>query len=291
MATAIHTVKQHALSVLSLTVITLGLMFWLLPVTIIIAGKALSRSARGRSFWLGCLDRIYHAAIRFHSRWITHVLGVNVIVHGAVPQDPGEQLIVVSNHRSWFDIFVLHKLITGRGPIVKFLIKKELIYVPVLGWMCLALNFPRLNRGKSEVGRAHDYQTVMHAARTLNSEPGALLNFAEGTRFTRAKHDAQASPYEHLLKPRSGGLRIMLEALPDARIVDCTLAYPDDDLTFWQCLGGDLRVIEVWLDSLSAGEVGEVNAWLADRWRLKDERIGQAEFRDAAPLCEADQAT
>lgn len=282
MANAIHIVKQHLLSVLSVTTITLGLLFWLLFVLIIVTGKALSPSAGSRAFWLTCLDRIYHAAVRFHSFWITRVLGVDIIVHGDEPRDPAEQLIVLSNHRSWFDILVLHKLVTNRGPIVKFLIKKELIYVPVVGWLCLALNFPRLNRGKSDDGRARDYQTVLDAAESLNNEPGALLNFAEGTRFTPAKHSAQGSEYEHLLKPRSGGLRIMLGALPGARVLDCTLAYPDDRLGFWQCLGGDLRVIEVWLDSIPADEIGDVNTWLTERWRLKDERIRHASIRRAA---------
>ena len=282
MANAAHTIKQHALSVLSVTAITLNLLFWLLPVLVIVAGQALSRSPGALAFWHTCLDRVYHAAVRFNSGWVTRVLSVDIKVHGTAPADPREQLIVVSNHRSWFDILVLHKLVTGDGPIVKFLIKKELVYVPVVGWLCLALNFPRLHRGSSEAGRERDYQSVMSAAQALAKEPGALLNFAEGTRFTPAKRNAQQSDYRHLLKPRTGGMRIMLQALPEARILDCTLVYPDDQVTFWQCLGGDLKVIEVWLESFAAPDVADVNAWFAERWRCKDERIASSPIRAGA---------
>lgn len=272
-------IAKHALSVLSVTAITLNLFFWLLPVLVVVTGQALSRSADARAFWNACLDKIYHIAVGINSAWVTNVLRVDIKLHGDIPRDPAAQLIVVSNHRSWFDILVLHKLVTGKGPIVKFLIKKELIYVPVVGWLCLALNFPRLNRGKDEQGRAHDYQSVMNAARSLDSEPGALLNFAEGTRFTAAKHRTQASSYKHLLMPRAGGMRVMLETLPEARILDCTLAYPNDELSLWECLGGHLTAIEAWLDSIPASDIKDVNAWLAERWRLKDERIGHAAIR------------
>ena len=34
-----------------------------------------------------------------------------------------------------------------------------------------------------------------------------------GTRFTRAKHEAQGSPYANLLKPRAGGLALARQGL------------------------------------------------------------------------------
>lgn len=277
MATATHMVKQTTLSILSVTAITLNLTFWLIPVFIIAIGQALARSQGTKAFWYRILDTIYHAAVHFNSAWVTRVLGVNIVVHGEVPRDPAEHLVVVSNHRSWFDILVLHALVTGEGPMIKFLMKKQLIYIPVVGWLCFALNFPRLNRGGSEDGRARDYDTVQQAAESLDGAPGALLSFAEGTRFSPAKQRARQSPYRYLLQPHSGGLRIILAAMPDVRILDCTLVYPDHSLSFWQCLGGDLHEIHVWIDSIPASEVTDVNAWLAERWQIKDRRIAEAQ--------------
>ena len=183
MAGAIDTIKQHALSLLSVSVITFNLTFWTVPLVIVVGARLFARSREGRQRCFQMLDWIYRTAVIFHSWWITRVLGVDIHIHGRLPTDPKEQLVVVSNHFSWFDILVLHRIVTVQGPIVKFLIKRELIYVPVVGWLCLALNFPRLNRGKTADGREHDYQSVLAAANALREEPGALLNFAEGTRF------------------------------------------------------------------------------------------------------------
>ena len=54
------------------------------------------------------------------------------------------------------------------------------------------------------------------------------MNFVEGTRSTPAKHDAQKAPYQHLLKPKSGGVAFVLDAMGDGlhSIIDVTIAYP-----------------------------------------------------------------
>ena len=48
---------------------------------------------------------------------------------------------------------------------------------------------------------------------------------AEGTRFTPAKHRAQASPYRHLLKPKAGALALALNAMGERcrALVDVTI--------------------------------------------------------------------
>ena len=52
--------------------------------------------------------------------------------------------LVVSNHRSWIDIFVLQHIFNHRIPFLKFFLKKELIWVPLLGVAWWALDFPFL---------------------------------------------------------------------------------------------------------------------------------------------------
>ncbi|MBD3647964.1 MAG: 1-acyl-sn-glycerol-3-phosphate acyltransferase, partial [Pseudomonadales bacterium] len=162
--------------------------------------------------------------------------------------------------------------------IIKFLIKRELVWVPVVGWICLALNFPRLNRGRDPEARERDYQAVAEATTGLGEKAVALLNFAEGTRFTPEKHRAQASPWQHLLKPKAGGLRIMLENTRQAEIMDITLAYPTPGFTFWRCLSGELPYVRVHIDYCTAVDVEDSTTWLNERWRIKDQRI-DAEFR------------
>src|SRR5690606_17029029 len=75
--------------------------------------------------------------------------------------------------------------------------------------------------------------------------PVAVMNFVEGTRFTPDKHARQASPYRHLLKPKSGGVAYVLDAMDDALhgILDVTIAYPGGRPTMLDLMGG--RVPEV----------------------------------------------
>jgi len=77
--------------------------------------------------------------------------------------------------------------------------------------------------------------------------PTSVMNFAEGTRFTVAKHHAQHSPYRHLLKPKAGALALALNALGgkfDA-LLDVTIVYPGGVPTFWQFLCGKMRHVIV----------------------------------------------
>lgn len=272
---------RHVISSISISVIALNLLFWTFPILAVVSVKALAPSLALKRACHRTIDRIYHYAVAVHSWWIERVLGIDIRVFGRPPAQSDERIVVLSNHRSWFDILVIHDVVTTNGPIIQFLIKRELIYVPIVGWLCLALDFPRLNRGRDEAGREHDYRSIQRASETVKDHPAALLNFAEGTRFTRSKHRAQHSPYRHLLNPRSGGLRIMLDSLGAVKLLDVTLVYPDDRMTFWDCLGGAARAVEVHLEYLDSEgiDIDDINAWLAERWRLKDQTIEDAPIR------------
>jgi 1-acyl-sn-glycerol-3-phosphate acyltransferase len=50
------------------------------------------------------------------------------------------------NHQSWVDIFVLQNVLRGRIPLLKFFLKQQLIYVPVIGLAWWALDFPFMRR-------------------------------------------------------------------------------------------------------------------------------------------------
>jgi len=265
-------IKQQLISTVSLSAITLNLLFWIPPLVLIALLKAVIRHQPSHRLFGMIVDKIYRAAVWFNSFWLFSVLGIQLEVVGEVPNDRTSNCIVISNHRSWFDILLLQFLIVQKGPLLMFLIKQELIYVPVVGWICLALNFPRLNRGKSEVSRDRDYSSVASAAQ----KPGALMNFVEGTRFTKDKQASQVSEYKHLLKPRSGGFRIMLQNLPEATVFDFTLGYPKDDLTFWQCLNGEHRRYQVHISAFQASDIPEDPVdWLIERWAEKDQQLEQ----------------
>lgn len=85
------------------------------------------------------------------------------------------------------------------------------------------------------------------ACRQLKDKPFALLNYLEGTRFTKEKHDQQKSPYQHLLKPRAGGLSLAINALGNEldSILDVTIVYPDGAPDYDDLWKGNIRRLGV----------------------------------------------
>lgn len=74
-----------------------------------------------------------------------------------------------------------------------------------------------------------DLEEARKSCEQLLSQPFTLLNYLEGTRFSPEKHQQQKSPYNHLLKPKAGGLALALSILGDKidALVDMTIVYPD----------------------------------------------------------------
>ena len=161
--------------------------------------------------------------------------------------------MVNCNHQSWVDILVLQHLLNRRIPMLKFFLKQQLIYVPVIGLAWWALDFPFMRRHSDAYLRRHpdkrfdDIEATRRACEKFALVPTSVMNFAEGTRFTRAKHRSQRSPYRHLLKPKAGALALALSALGDRfdALLDVTIVYPDGVPTFWEFLCGKMRCVVV----------------------------------------------
>ena len=142
--------------------------------------------------------------------------------------------LVLANHQSWVDILVLQKVFNRRIPFMRFFLKRQLFWVPLLGLAWWALDFPFMGRyTKKQIARdpalaTRDIDATRRACTKFRAIPVSIMNFVEGTRFTRAKHDAQGSPYRHLLKPKSGGVAFVLDAMGEGlhSIVDVSIAYP-----------------------------------------------------------------
>ena len=202
--------------------------------------------------------------------------------------------LVNANHQSWVDIFVLQHLLNRRIPLLKFFLKQQLIYVPVIGLAWWALDFPFMRRHSKASLRKHpglraqDRETTRRACEKFVLVPTSVMNFAEGTRFTRDKHRAQASPYRHLLKPKAGALALALNAMGAQfrSLLDVTIVYPDGAPTFWQFLCGRVRTVVVRVRQLPipaefcAGDYegdaafrGGFHRWLAQLWDDKDRQI------------------
>ncbi len=196
--------------------------------------------------------------------------------------------LVSSNHQSWSDILVLQKVFRGRIPFLKFFLKAELIWVPVIGLAWWALDFPFMKRGRK--GGRSDLETTRVACEKFKAIPTSVMNFVEGTRFTRAKHARQASPYRHLLKPKAGGMAVALATMGEDfdALLDVTIAYPRGTPTFWDLLCGRMEEVVVRVEAiaippaLACGDTSGapgfragVQEWIAGMWERKDRLLDE----------------
>jgi 1-acyl-sn-glycerol-3-phosphate acyltransferase len=202
--------------------------------------------------------------------------------------------LVVSNHQSWVDIFVMQHLLNRRIPLLKFFIKRELIKVPLMGFAWWALDYPFLYRHSSEYLEKHpeqkgkDFEATRRACEKFATIPTSVMNFLEGTRFTKEKHARQKSEYQFLLRPKSGGLALALNVLGDKfnSLLDITIVYPDGTPTFGEFLCGKvkriivrMKTIEIPQQLLHGDYEGDpsfrdaMHKWVQQLWREKDVQI------------------
>jgi 1-acyl-sn-glycerol-3-phosphate acyltransferase len=202
--------------------------------------------------------------------------------------------LVVSNHQSWVDILVMQHLLNRRIPLLKFFIKRELIRVPFMGFAWWALDFPFLYRHSSEYLKEHpeqkgkDFEATRRACEKFATIPNSVMNFLEGTRFTKAKHDKQNSEYKFLLRPKSGGLALALNVLGEKfnSMLDITIVYPDGIPEFRDFLCGKVkriivrvRTIEIPQKFLHGDYEGDkdfrvaIHKWVQQLWQEKDQQI------------------
>ena len=240
------------------------------------------------------LLRIAEAWIAGNSGWMGLTQRTQWDVQGIDGLDYRSWYLVNCNHQSWVDILVLQHLFNRRIPLLKFFLKQQLIWVPIMGLAWWALEFPFMRRHSEEFLKKHpemrgkDQATTRKACEKFALIPTSVMNFLEGTRFTRAKHARQQSPYKHLLKPKAGGIALALNAMGDKfqAILDVTIVYPDGTPTFTQFLSGKLRRVIVRVRTLPvpqdlaqgdyAGDAAVREAyqkWVHQLWLEKDAQI------------------
>ncbi len=238
-----------------------------------------------------------------HEAWISNnKLWMNAIGHtrwhlsGLAGLDYQHSYLVTSNHQSWVDIMVLQYVLNRRIRPLKFFLKQELIWVPVIGLAWWALGFPFMKRySKAYLARhpekkGKDLETTRRTCARFRHNPVGIFNFAEGTRFTPGKHAAQASPFRHLLKPKAGGIAFVLDAMGEQleSIINVTLHYPNGRPGYWDLLCG--RVTDVVVDfaqvSIPAHFIGknydqdaeyrlEFQQWINALWEEKDQLLNR----------------
>jgi 1-acyl-sn-glycerol-3-phosphate acyltransferase len=115
------------------------------------------------------------AACHSYCRWVrwtaAWMVGLRSEVRGTPPADP---VLVAAKHQSFFDIILLF----GAMPRPRFIMKKELVWAPILGWYALRIGCVPVDRGKRGLAIAQ----MMEAVAAGRQQPGQLLIYPQGTR-------------------------------------------------------------------------------------------------------------
>lgn len=281
--------------------IALNTVVHCLPLFLVAALKALLPLPRLRHRLSGALVWIAERWIVVNGLVFALLTRIDWQLSGLDGLDRRQSYLVLCNHQSWVDIPVLQQVLIGRVPFLRFFLKQQLIWVPLLGLAWWALDFPFMKRySKAQLARnpalrGSDIVATRRACERFRGIPVAVMNFVEGTRFTAAKHAGQHSPFRHLLKPKSGGVAFALDAMGEAlsQVLDVTIGYPDGRPTLLDLMAGRVKRIRVDLRrrevpaELRAGDYesdavyrARFHAWMQSLWEDKDallERWSQAD--------------
>ena len=106
--------------------------------------------------------------VRWTARWM---VGLRTEVRGTPPVD---EVLIASKHQSFLDII----LIFGSVPAGKFIMKRELMWAPVIGQYALRIGCVPVDRGK----RSQAIGKMVEDVAKGRQEPGQLIIYAQGTR-------------------------------------------------------------------------------------------------------------
>ncbi len=120
--------------VISIPFYTIALIKFLLPIKAwrIFWGKVLNTVSM---MWVYFLN--FPQCVTNRTRWV---------IRGVDSFDPKKSCLLMVNHQTWIDIMVLVKLFYRKIPAFKFFVKKELLWLPIVGQAFWALDFPIMKR-------------------------------------------------------------------------------------------------------------------------------------------------
>ena len=114
-------------------------------------------------------------ACKTYARWVIWsarwMVGLHGEVRGPVPTD---EVMIAAKHQSFFDIMLIFVTV----PQAKFIMKRELLWTPIIGLYAKRLGCIPVNRGKKGAAITKMVQDVSAEF----AEPGQLVIYPQGTR-------------------------------------------------------------------------------------------------------------
>jgi len=237
-------------------------------------------------FWIAMNAHVF-AAFN-NTRW--DIRGVDTL-------SPDKWYLLIANHQTWVDVVVLQTALNHKIPFLKFFIKQQLIWFPLLGMAWWAMDMPFMKRysksylAKHPDKKGSDLEATRKACEKFKNTPTTVINFIEGTRFSAEKKAKRGSEYQNLLPPRAGGIALALASMGDMLdvMLDVTIVYPDGSPPrFWELMCGEFnsvivdvrqRDIEDWMVQGNYSNDRDhrkvFHQWLTEIWWEKDKQIDQ----------------
>lgn len=116
-----------------------------------------------------------HRAVKSYTRlvrWLARVIvGLKSEIRGEVPTG---EVLIASKHHSFFDVI----LIVDAVPRPKFIMKKEILWTPIVGFFATRIGCIPVDRGKRSIA----IRKMVEDVRSGAADPGQLIIFPQGTR-------------------------------------------------------------------------------------------------------------
>lgn len=125
--------------------------------------------------WAAFSPQGARTACKTYARWVLWtagwMVGLRTEVRGQVPS---EEVIVAAKHQSFLDILIIFNAV----PSARFIMKRELLWTPVIGLYAKRLGCVPVDRGK----RGAAITRMVKDVAAQNHEPGQLIIYSQGTR-------------------------------------------------------------------------------------------------------------
>ncbi|HAT2087338.1 TPA: acyltransferase [Legionella pneumophila] len=241
-----------------------------------------------------CVDKIATFWCGINNFYVAKAQKIHWEISGLNNLTPKDWYLVVANHQSWLDIVILQRLFNRKIPVLKFFIKDQLKWIPLLGFSWWAMGCPFMKRyskeylAKNPHKQGKDIISTRKAIETFKRTPASIMNFVEGTRFTKVKKEQQQSPYNYLLKPKAGGISSIINSMGQQikSLIDVTIVYAEKNHSLWDFLCKRVKKVKIIIRQLpipaqftSANLINDFQAqnafkeWLNEQWAIKDNLI------------------
>ncbi len=268
-------------------------VFWCLVLYVFALLRFVIPFRKGRDWASGMMVKVAEAWIS-GNKLNMDSQHVQIEVRGISALRPDRSYFVVANHQSWTDIVVLQYVFNRKIPFLRFFLKKELKYVPLLGLAWKALDFPFMERHSKEYLRKYpekkgtDLETTRRICENFKGKHISILNFLEGTRYSAEKSARLQSEFRQLLPPKAGGFSFVLGAMGEQfeSLLDVTLFYPEKPVTLWRLFSGrikhvivDVKAIAIPQEFCSTAALedreqrAKSQSWVKNLWRQKDDLL------------------